>query len=338
MRNKRTIVILLITLSLLCIQDQIYDTALSLSEPSIRLLSISVGGKSLTYEDLPPDSLIEVEVQQDREVQVAIILEMEQGTTIRIWTGLSNPLFSIGGGEITNKGINSILLKTLEQKLIIQVYGTYIQTHGSTIILISLKDSAPLLTVRSKTLGGYSKKEESSELEKKISELEERLLKAQLPTLRKEGYTNLILHARIAKMKGNNTEALEIIASLFDKLQDEQLKSKEVMILIENANTTLKINKAKLPSQRIASAESLIKLALLEWEAARYEEAKKLANEAKNLATWSTWEELEEWIIRLSPFVIGGTLIIPLALVFLRKIKRKQKTRRPVLPREIYGE
>jgi hypothetical protein len=330
--------ILLIVLSLLFIQSHIYNDVLASSLPSIRLLTLSISGKSISYENLAPDSLVEVEVQPAKEVQAMLILEVEKDKIISVWTGLSNTLFSWEGSEVINKSSSYVIVKSLEQKLVIKVYGTYDQAYKSTILFVSLDDLTPLLIVRSKILEEYSERKEGSEVEKKVSELKEVLLRAQLPTSRREYYNNIILHAQIAEMKGNVIEALEVVGNALDELRSEHLKSKEAMILIENANTTLMINKAKLPLQRAVNTESQLRLAILKWETGDYEEAKRLANEAKNLATWTTWDEMADWIIRFIPFIIGGIIIIPLALVLLRFRKTKQRAGKPALTKEIYGE
>jgi hypothetical protein len=48
-----------------------------------------------------------------------------------------------------------------------------------------------------------------------------------------------------------------------------------------------------LPSERRLEAETKLKLALLNLEGAKYEEARKYAAEALNLAMWTIWDELK---------------------------------------------
>jgi hypothetical protein len=332
MRGGRFI-LLIVLLAVLCPQG-----ALAPSLLSIRLLTLSIGGKTFSYENLAPDSLVEVEVQPAKEVQAVVILEIERDRMIRVWTGLSNALFSWEGCEVVNKNGSSVALRSLENKLVVKVYGTYNQTYESTILFISINGLTPLLIIRSKALEGGLKGEEGSEADKILSKLGEMLSRAQLPASRKEYYENAVLRAQIAAMRGDVGGALEILGRALDELRSEQLESKEVTVLIESANATLMVNKAKLPPQRAADAESKIKLAALKWESGDYGEAKKLANEAKDLATWSTWDEAVAWFTRFTPFIIGSVVLILLAFILLHFRKAKGKVEKPALPREVYTE
>jgi tetratricopeptide (TPR) repeat protein len=299
-------------------------------------VTILLSGKTLTYENLPLDSLIEIEVQSSKEVQVSIIMDIERGETIKVYSGLYNSLFSYGGVEVISKTENDITLKALETKIILQIYGTFNKTYSSTIVFLFM--DKPLLLIRSKSSDNrLLENEERFEIEKKLSEIEQLILQADLPSLRKDNYTARVLKIRILLSEGKYLEALKSLSKIFDDIQNEQLKYKNLKTFLEIAIETLETNRMKLPAQRLLDAESQIKLALLAKESGDYEKAEELAKEAKKLATWTNWDELIELISRISPFIIGIAIII-LLIFLLYFSKRKFKEKQTIRIEEGYGE
>jgi|GEM_PF-6639757 len=332
---KYKIFLSILLLSILFIQSRIYNAS-SLSLPSIKLVTILLSGKTLTYENLPLDSLIEVEIQAPKEVQISIVMDIEKGEIIKIYSGLATTLFSHGGVEVISKTENDITLKALENKIIVQVYGTFNKTYSSTILSALDKCDRPLLLIRSKSLdnklleGG-----ERFEIEKKLSDIEQVILEAELPSLRKDNYTARVLKTRILLSEGKHLEALKSLSKIFDDIQAEQLKYKNLKTFLEIAIKTLETNKMKLPAQRLLDAEAQIKVALLARDSGDYEKAEELAKEAKKLATWTTWDELVELINKIIPFIIGIAIII-LLILLLYSLKRKFKGKQTIKIEEGY--
>lgn len=278
--------------------------------PSIRLVVVTLDGETFTYGNLASDSLIEMDIQPSKEVQILIIIEAREGRVFRIYSGLLGSLFTLKGSRIIEETNNTVTFMASAQKSVIQVYGTFNDTGRPTMLLIFLNDWTPLLIIRSKSSQKTPPEKEALETEEEILKLKRRISEADIPVSRKEYYNNLILRAKIAGAEGRRVEALKILVNASSELENEKLKSREVKILIEDARTTLDNNRARLSHARISEVEVKIELAYLKWEAGDYKEAKKLAIEAKELATWTLFDEIKR--ILAEGFII---LIIIVALV-----------------------
>ena len=275
----------------------------------VRLVILTIDGKMFTYRNLTPDSLIEAEIQPSREVQISIVIEAREGEVFRIYSGLLCPLYTSKGSSIVEESNNTATFVVSAQKSVIQVYGTS-NDETSTILLIFLSDWTPLLIIRSKSSQKTPPEKEALETEEEILKLKRRISEADIPVSRKKYYNNLVLRAKIARTEGRHVEALKVLVNASSELENEKLKSREVKILIEDARTTLDNNRARLSHARISEVEVKIELAYLKWEAGDYKEAKKLAIEAKELATWTLFDEIKR--ILAEGFII---LIIIVALV-----------------------
>jgi tetratricopeptide (TPR) repeat protein len=294
------------------------------SYPSIKVLSLTVGGELMrTYENLAYDSLLEVDIQDGKEVQVVIIAELSSKMVI-VHSGLCNSLLSYEGAEALKKEGSDLMLKVTSPKLVLRAYGTFNRAKGSTILLVLLDDLNPLLIIRSKSI----------ELSEELMKLKQMLNKVSIPPSRKSYYENLLLKAEKAYAEGRQ-EAIEVTSKALEELEREGREYSEAKLLIDEATNILTNNLARLPSERRLEAETKLKLALLNLEGAKYEEARKYAAEALNLAMWTIWDELKTMLPIIA--IIAMIAIIGIAIAIL-VLHFKPKAEEKAIPKEVYGE
>jgi hypothetical protein len=310
-----------------------YVTSLSHSS-IIKLVSLTVGNKTVAYENLGGDSLVEVDIQTGKEVQITVIAELKPGQVIKVHSGLCNSLLAYDGAEVLNKKDNiNLMLQVTASKLVLRAYGTFNRTNESTVLLVLFDDFSPLLIIRSKsTLEGVGG--ESSE--ESIQKLKQMLNKADIPSSRKSYYDALLLRAERAYAEGRSKEANEIAREALEELEREKKEFNEVKALIEEASHILTDNLPRLPSERKWEAETKVKLALLALEGAKYEEARGYATEAKNLAMWTIWDELKTMLPTMAIIAVS----IGIAMVMLHSFRKRarEKATPKEIPREVYGE
>jgi len=307
------------------------QTAYTASTPSIKIITIDIDGNILRYTNITTDTLIELDIRPMKDIQISFIAEVDRDQKIDIYSSLSKTLIVSKGAEVVNEAANIFELRALDQKVVVEIYGTYTNMYPSTIIMVTY-NSIPLLIIRSKSDKGLS------DIDKVIETLRTRISLSNISNSRKNYYENIVLKAIIAKLENDYMKSLEILTNAIDDLEKEEIKSRETSIIIQYAEAVLENNREKLPIERILECKRRIELAKIRLDEGNYDEAKRLATEAIEYATWTYVDELKSIAMKIILPIATIAILIIAIIVIAMKIYRNRRKSIEAKPSAIYKE
>lgn len=289
-------------------------TATTNPEIDIRALTITVGNKTWHFEALPTDSFVTLPLNSSGETKIFLNAKVTRSTEIWFYFGANKLFPTAEGGRVIEQNLNTFVIVTTAERLLLEVYGTLATQPEFTLLSIHTLERIPILTVRATRIAQTTG---TSQLDSTINYLKKKIEGSPLSKQLKDQYYIMYSQAELAKAQGDMAKAYVTANTTINNLDEEIHAYSQALLKIEEAESILTENAARISAEKRVSAETKIKTARTFLENGDYEEAVSLVEMAQSLARLTYWDIIGPYLNVLILVVVAV-----IALVAVVKIAR----------------